>query len=150
NASGSDTAESEAFAIEEAPDPCDTLSTSGGAVISTLTFTDGVDRGGGICESVIRDGTEYTGTFTPPTGYTITSWEIIRTTNSKTVAARRTGNTVTNTFNFVSMDSCNVYDLWCEFSDGTNTYEWISPGEFFVLPQIPDTYDATWSSTQQI
>lgn len=114
-----------------------------------FTFTDDVDRGGGICESVIRDGTSYSGHFTPPTGYSITEWAIVRTEKSKTVHVRGTGNTVTWTPDWKPLDSCNVYDLYAKFSNGSNEYTFRSPAEFWVWPVEPESFTATWSTSQQ-
>lgn len=127
--------------------PCAGL---GGLVNAELIYEDQVDRGGGVCQSVIREGISYEGRFTPPTGWTISEWKIVRMTHSKTVAARGTGNTVTWTPDYKRIDSCNVYDLVAKFTNGETEDEWISPGEFWVFPVKPTSFTATWNSSQQI
>lgn len=123
-----------------------------GSVVTNpeILFVDDVDRGGGDCQSVIRDGTSYEGHFVPPTGYTVTEWAIIRTTKSKTVHVRGTGNTVTWTPDWKPLDSCNVYDLYVKVSNGSNEFDRRFTGEFWVWPIVPVSFTATWNSSQQI
>lgn len=88
---------------------------------------------------VWRDGIQYSGTITPPSGYS-TTWAIIDHCTADTVATG-SGNTVTHTFSFVTMLDCNVYDLGVTITKGAKEFEQIYAGEFRCLPQDPGVYD---------
>lgn len=95
---------------------------------------------------VARSGVSHTGTIVPPTGYTVSDWHIKRHTHSKTVVVHGTGNTVTHTFTFVSMDSVMVYDLVVTVTNGSQSFRRRFFAEYRVLKVAPTTFDVTWST----
>lgn len=113
---------------------------TGGALQKTIEFANP-----SYTHKVWRSGVEMTGTITPPTGYSAT-WQII---NHKTraVVDSGSGTSVTSTLTFVSMENCNTYDLLVTVTNGVKTFRRIFPGEFTCLPQVPVSFDETWSSS---
>lgn len=78
---------------------------------STISFTNA------NIHKVWRDGVTETGTITPPSGYS-TFWYIVNT-QSRYVVDSGVGTTITRSFDFVTMDSCNIYDLRVVCTNGS-------------------------------
>jgi len=103
--------------------------------IATISFSNPVTG------KVWRDGIQYSGNITPPSGYAAT-WAIIDHCTADTIVTG-SGNTVTHTFNFVTMLDCNVYDLGVTITKGPKVFKQIYAGEFRCLPQDPGVYTQT-------
>jgi len=84
---------------------------------------------------VWRSGTEYTGTITAPTGYTVSTWQIINK-KTRSVVTSGSGTTVTATLSFGGTAVCNVHDLRVVITNGIKTFERIFHGEITVYPPL--------------
>lgn len=107
--------------------------------VFTISFSNPQDT---VCK-VWRSGVEYTGTINTKTGQTVTKWSIIEHLSRDTVASG-TGTSVTATMTFVHIDS-TVFDLYAIMA-GLGGDTLMLPAEIFTLPQIPVSYDETWST----
>lgn len=95
---------------------------------------------------VARHGVAVTGTLTIPTGYSSIAWQIIKH-DDQSVIASGTGTTVTYTFSFAGTTACNTYALRVTATKaGHPNLDWVSPGEFTVLPALftQGTADVVW------